>query len=119
MFTKAKPPEVEEGKKLEADTEEQVEEHVKKKKILYPLYYDKARTVAKELGITRSPRAYLLDQQGKVTWEGWFSGPRVAEVEKLVRGMLGLAPRPQAPPKPDEPPKSPEEPEKAQGDQLR
>ncbi len=58
------------------------------------MFHDHEGSVQKALGVERSPRAYLLDATGKVTWEGWFSGKRVDEVEARVRESLDLALKP-------------------------
>ena len=69
-------------------------EHIGKRKIKYPVFHDHEGSVRKALCVKNAPRAYLLDEKGKVTWEGWFSGKRIDEVEALVRQSLGLAPKP-------------------------
>ena len=81
MFTRS-------AKKPENDTVEAVAKHIEKRKIKYPVFHDHEGTVSKALGVKRSPRAYLLDATGRVTWEGWLTGKRIEEVEALLRESL-------------------------------
>ena len=64
-----------------------VEEHLKDKKVVFPVAYDADGKTTKEFGIMAFPTAYLIDVDGKVAWEG-PPLKKVADIEALFEKEL-------------------------------
>jgi peroxiredoxin len=67
------------------DSLEEVQAHAEEENLPFPILHDAGAEVCDAYGLKAFPVAYLIDETGKVIWEGHPNG---AEAERLIRATL-------------------------------
>lgn len=64
------------------------EEWIEAKKVAYPYGYDKGGKLARRLGVTGIPAAFLVDPSGTIVWQGHPGNLTDAVIEQHLEGAL-------------------------------
>lgn len=78
----------------DAETSEELIDLIHKRALRFPVYRDPGGAAAKKLGVSFTPEALLLDEQGVLRYRGGFSPTEAADsLAKAVRSLLSKQPQ--------------------------